>query len=53
MLWRERGLAETKRDSRDFAIKFYTEDGNWDLVGNNTQDFFVKDPKKFGDLIHT
>ncbi len=34
-------------------MKFYTEDGNWDLVGNNTPVFFIKDPKKFGDFIHT
>ncbi|HTD93609.1 MAG TPA: catalase, partial [Chitinophagaceae bacterium] len=38
---------------RGFAMKFYTEDGNWDLVGNNTPVFFIKDPKKFGDFIHT
>ncbi len=49
----ERGSADTERDPRGFAIKFYTEDGNWDLVGNNTPVFFVKDPKKFGDFIHT
>ncbi len=49
----ERGSADTERDPRGFAVKFYTEDGNWDLVGNNTPVFFVKDPKKFGDFIHT
>lgn len=49
----ERGSADTERDPRGFALKFYTEDGNWDLVGNNTPVFFVKDPKKFGDFIHT
>ncbi len=49
----ERGSADTERDPRGFALKFYTEDGNWDLVGNNTPIFFVKDPKKFGDFIHT
>src|SRR5712664_4584089 len=48
-----RGAADTARDPRGFAVKFYTEDGNWDLVGNNTPVFFVKDPKKFGDFIHT
>ena len=49
----EKGSADTERDPRGFAMKFYTEDGNWDLVGNNTPIFFVKDPKKFGDFIHT
>lgn len=49
----EKGSADTARDPRGFAIKFYTEDGNWDLVGNNTPIFFIKDPKKFGDFIHT
>lgn len=49
----ERGSADTERDPRGFAVKFYTEDGNWDLVGNNTPVFFIKDPKKFGDFIHT
>lgn len=42
----EKGSADTERDPRGFAIKFYTEEGNWDLVGNNTPVFFVKDPKK-------
>ncbi|MCF8450154.1 MAG: catalase [Taibaiella sp.] len=49
----ENGSADTERDPRGFALKFYTEDGNWDLVGNNTPVFFIKDPKKFGDFIHT
>ena len=49
----EKGSADAERDPRGFAIKFYTEDGNWDLVGNNTPVFFVKDPKKFSDFIHT
>jgi catalase len=49
----EKGSADTERDPRGFAIKFYTEDGNWDLVGNNTPVFFIKDPKKFSDFIHT
>lgn len=49
----EQGSADTERDPRGFAMKFYTEDGNWDLVGNNTPIFFIKDPKKFGDFIHT
>ena len=49
----EKGSADTERDPRGFAIKFYTEDGNWDLVGNNTPVFFVKDAKKFPDFIHT
>jgi len=49
----EKGSADTARDPRGFALKFYTEDGNWDLVGNNTPVFFVKDAKKFPDFIHT
>ncbi|MFA5803733.1 MAG: catalase [Melioribacteraceae bacterium] len=49
----EKGSADTERDPRGFALKFYTEDGNWDLVGNNTPVFFIKDPKKFDDFIHT
>ena len=49
----EKGSADTERDPRGFALKFYTEDGNWDLVGNNTPIFFIKDPKKFSDFIHT
>ncbi len=46
----ERGAADAERDIRGFAIKFYTEEGNWDLVGNNTPVFFLKDPYKFPDL---
>ncbi|MCE9625916.1 MAG: catalase [Deltaproteobacteria bacterium] len=49
----EQGSADAERDPRGFALKFYTEDGNWDLVGNNTPVFFIKDPKKFSDFIHT
>ena len=49
----ERGAADAERDVRGFAIKFYTEEGNWDLVGNNTPIFFVRDPYKFPDFIHT
>ena len=49
----EKGSADTERDPRGFAVKFYTEEGNWDLVGNNTPIFFIKDPKKFPDFIHT
>lgn len=49
----EKGSADTERDPRGFAVKFYTEDGNWDLTGNNTPVFFIKDPKKFPDFIHT
>ncbi len=43
---------ETARDPRGFAVKFYTEDGNWDLVGNNLKIFFIRDPLKFPDMIH-
>ena len=43
---------ETLRDPRGFAVKFYTEDGNWDLVGNNLKIFFIRDAIKFPDLIH-
>ena len=49
----ERGSADTVRDVRGFALKFYTEEGNWDLVGNNTPVFFIRDPLKFSDFIHT
>ena len=49
----EKGSADTARDPRGFAMKFYTEDGNWDLVGNNTPVFFIRDPLKFPDFIHT
>jgi len=48
----ERGAADAERDIRGFAMKFYTEEGNWDLVGNNTPVFFMKDPLKFPDLNH-
>ncbi|WP_071058259.1 catalase [Pelistega sp. MC2] len=46
----ERGAADAERDIRGFALKFYTEEGNWDLVGNNTPVFFIRDPRKFPDL---
>ncbi|MEC9373649.1 MAG: catalase [Planctomycetota bacterium] len=49
----ERGAADAERDVRGFAIKFYTEEGNWDMVGNNTPVFFVRDPYKFQQFIHT
>jgi catalase len=49
----ELGSADTVRDPRGFAMKFYTEEGNWDLVGNNTPVFFVRDPLKFQDFIHS
>ncbi len=49
----EKGAADAERDVRGFALKFYTEEGNWDLVGNNTPVFFVRDPYKFSDFIHT
>ncbi|WP_298050369.1 catalase [uncultured Campylobacter sp.] len=49
----EAGAADAERDVRGFAIKFYTKEGNLDLVGNNTPVFFVKDPYKFPDFIHT
>ncbi|WP_338680760.1 catalase [Janthinobacterium sp. TB1-E2] len=49
----ERGSADTERDPRGFAVRFYTEEGNWDLVGNNTPMFFIKDPIKFPDFVHT
>lgn len=49
----EKGSADTVRDPRGFAIKFYTEEGIWDLVGNNTPVFFLRDPLKFPDFIHT
>ncbi len=48
----ERGAADAERDIRGFALKFYTEEGNWDLVGNNTPVFFFRDPMKFIDLNH-
>ena len=49
----EKGSADTVRDVRGFALKFYTEEGNWDLVGNNTPTFFIRDAIKFPDFIHT
>ena len=48
----ERGAADAERDIRGFAVKFYTEEGNWDLVGNNTPVFFFRDPLRFSDLNH-
>lgn len=49
----ESGSADTARDPRGFAVKFYTEEGNWDLVGNNTPIFFIRDPMLFPSFIHT
>ena len=49
----EKGSADSERDPRGFAIKFYTKEGNYDLVGNNTPVFFIRDPLKFSDFIHT
>lgn len=49
----ERGAADAERDVRGFALKFYTREGNWDLVGNNTPVFFIRDAYKFPDFIHT
>ncbi|MDW9450541.1 catalase [Sinorhizobium meliloti] len=49
----EQGAADHERDVRGFALKFYTDEGNWDLVGNNTPVFFIRDPYKFPDFIHT
>jgi catalase len=49
----ESGSADTVRDPRGFALKFYTEEGNWDLVGNNTPIFFIRDPMFFPSFIHT
>ncbi len=49
----EKGSADAARDPRGFALKFYTEDGNYDMVGNNTPVFFIRDPLKFPDFIHT
>jgi catalase len=48
----ERGAADAERDIRGFALKFYTEEGNWDIVGNNTPVFFFRDPMRFPDLNH-
>ena len=47
-----RNAPETARDPRGFAVKFYTKDGNWDLVGNNLPVFFIRDPLKFPDMVH-
>ncbi len=49
----ESGAADAERDVRGFAVKFYTEEGNWDLVGSNTPVFFIRDPSKFADFVHT
>jgi catalase len=49
----DEGAPDTDRDVRGVAIKFYTEDGNYDIVGNNTPVFFVRDPMKFPDFIHS
>ncbi|NQT54336.1 catalase, partial [bacterium] len=49
----EKGSADAARDPRGFAIKFYTEEGNYDMTGNNTPVFFIRDPLKFPDFIHT
>jgi catalase len=49
----EAGAADAERDVRGFALKFYTEEGNWDMVGNNTPVFFIRDALKFPDFIHT
>jgi catalase len=49
----EKGSADAERDPRGFAIKFYTEEGNWDIAGNNTPVFFIRDPLKFPDFVHT
>ncbi len=49
----EKGAADAERDVRGFSVKFYTEEGNWDIVGNNTPVFFLRDPYKFMDFIHS
>ena len=49
----ESGSADSARDPRGFAVKFYTDEGNWDLVGNNTPIFFIRDPILFPSFIHT
>lgn len=49
----EKGSADSERDPRGFAVKFYTEEGNYDMTGNNTPVFFIRDPLKFADFIHT
>jgi catalase len=48
-----RGLADTVRDPRGFTVKFYTEEGNYDLLGNNLPVFFIRDSFKFPDTVHT
>ena len=48
----EKGSADAARDPRGFALKFYTEEGNYDMVGNNTPVFFIRDPIKFPDFIY-
>src|SRR5277367_1787496 len=48
-----RGSADTAREPRGFALRFYTEEGNYDLVGNNTPIFFIRDPMKFPDFVHS
>ena len=49
----ESGASDCDRDPRGFALKHYTEEGNYDMVGNNTPVFFIKDPMKFPDFIHS
>ena len=49
----EQGFPDTVRDPRGFSLKFYTDEGNYDMVGNNTPIFFVRDPSKFQDFIHS
>jgi catalase len=49
----EKGSADTERDPRGFAVKFYTDEGIWDVVGNNTPVFFERDPVKFPDFVHS
>ena len=49
----EKGSADSARDPRGFSVKFYTEEGNWDFVGNNTPVFFIRDPSLFPTFIHT
>jgi catalase len=49
----KRGATDAERDVRGFAGRFYSEQGNWDIVGNNTPVFFIRDPLKFPDFIHT
>jgi catalase len=49
----EKGFPDVARDPRGFSLKFYTEEGNYDMVGNNTPIFFIRDPIKFPDFIHS